>query len=64
MFLPIFIAILLGLASPFASNSTNTTNGGTYTTNGVPGDGGGDNGGSGGGPLTGENGQIPPPKKP
>jgi hypothetical protein len=65
MFLPLFIAILLGLASPSNTNNNCSHNGGTtVSTNdtdpvnpgdpGEPGDSGDDTGG--------ENGHLPPPK--
>lgn len=57
MFIPLFIAILLGLATPTNTNSNCTHDGGTtVTTNGDPATPppGGDTGGEGG--------QIKPPK--
>lgn len=53
MFIPLFIAILLGLVNPSHTNS-NCNGGGTVHVNaaepgpGDPGDGGGDDGGGGG----------------
>ena len=57
MFLPIFIAILMGLVSP---NCPNTNTGqGTVQVNSTTDDGGDDDGG---GSTTGNTGQTPPPK--
>ncbi|WP_145858388.1 hypothetical protein [Pedobacter suwonensis] len=65
MFLPFFIAILLGLATPTNTNNNCDHNGGTVTTNsntpGDPGTGSGGDGGAGG-DTGGENGHLPPPK--
>lgn len=62
MFLPLFIAILLGLATP-TNNNCSHNSGTVVTTNdtdpgnpGDPGDGGTD------GDTGGENGHLPPPK--
>ena len=59
MFLPLFIAILLGLVSP--STSTPAHDNGVVV---ITSDASGDDDGTGGGnpPTTGENGQLPPPK--
>ncbi|MBB6236950.1 hypothetical protein HDC90_001567 [Pedobacter sp. AK013] len=66
MFIPLFIAILLGLATPANTNNNCNPNGGTTVTTadtdptnpGDPGDGTGEAGGDTGG----ETGQNPPPK--
>jgi hypothetical protein len=73
MFLPIFIALLLGLINP--SHTNNCNGGGTVYVNSTnddpndPGDGedggdddGEDDGNDGPGGPTGDNGQLPPPK--
>lgn len=63
MFIPLFIAIMLGLVSPSA-NTTSHDNGTVITTNSDTGDNGDDDGTGGpvSPPTTGENGQLPPPK--
>jgi hypothetical protein len=62
MFLPIFIAILLGFVSPSGSSTANCNNNTTVTTQDNP-PGGGLPGDDGGGPGTGgDTGQNPPPK--
>jgi hypothetical protein len=60
MFIPIFIAILMGLVNPADSsyNSSNTNT--TVTTQGEPVD---DGTGEPGGPVSGENGPIKPPRR-
>lgn len=63
MFLPLFIALLLGSATP--SNTTNNfaNNSRTVVTSGVESDGNPGNGTGGDtDPVTGETGQIKPPK--
>jgi len=65
MFIPLFIAILLGLVSPSANSNCSNSNGTVVTTqnaNGDDGDDGTDTGETGGGPVSGENGTIKPPK--
>lgn len=66
MFLPLFIAILLGLATPTNTNNNCDHNGGTVVTtnSNTPGDPGSGSGGDGGagGDTGGETGQNPPPK--
>ncbi|TDQ09458.1 hypothetical protein [Pedobacter metabolipauper] len=60
MFLPLIIAILLGLTSP-ANTNCNHNNNSTVTTNDDPGSGD-DPKGNPGGDTGGENGHLPPPK--
>jgi hypothetical protein len=67
MFIPIFIAILMGLISP--SNHRSTCTGGTvYVSSSEsnagdePGDGGGDDSGTPGDDTGGQTGHNPPPK--
>ena len=64
MFIPLFIAILLGLVNPSTGNTCPNNNNTVVNTQGTPDDGGDGDGGDtgGGGPVTGENGQLPPPK--
>ncbi|KLT64790.1 hypothetical protein [Pedobacter sp. BMA] len=60
MFLPIFIAILMGLVSP---NCPNTNTGqGTVQVNSTTEDGGDEGDDDGGGSTGGNTGQTPPPK--
>jgi hypothetical protein len=62
MFIPIFIAILLGLVNPANSNSNCSNHSGTVvTTQGDPGDGSGDDGPGTGTGTGGGAGQNPPP---
>ncbi|WP_406824578.1 hypothetical protein [Pedobacter sp. KACC 23697] len=62
MFIPLFIAILLGLATPTNTNNNCGHNGGTVTTNdNNPGDPGSNDPGNGG-DTGGDNGHLPPPK--
>jgi len=64
MFIPIFIAILMGLISP-ASHSLNCQNGGTVqVSNSGPEDPGNEPGTptTPGGDTGGENGELPPPR--
>lgn len=65
MFLPLFIAILLGLASPAqqtCGNGNTTVQVNSTDPDGEPGDGG-DTGEDGdGGGHNGDNGHIPPPR--
>jgi hypothetical protein len=65
MFLPIFIAILLGFVSPSGSSTANCNNNTTVTTqDNPPGEGiPGDDGTGGPGPG-GDQGHIPPPPNP
>lgn len=63
MFIPLFIAILLGLVSPSDNNNCSNSNGTVVTTQNANGDDGDDGTGeTGGGPVSGETGQIRPPK--
>jgi len=70
MFIPLFIAIMLGLVSPSQSNNACSHGAGTTVSiNGTGDEGGGDtgdNGGGGsegvGGDTGGENGHVHPPK--
>lgn len=62
MFLPLFIAILLGLATPTNNNCSH--NGGTVvSTNDTDPNDPGDNPGDDDGDTGGEHGHMPPPKK-
>jgi len=68
MFIPIFIAILMGLVNPSDSNYNSSSNNTIVTTQGEPVDPGtGEPGDDGttepGGPVSGENGPIKPPKR-
>ncbi|RZK63996.1 MAG: hypothetical protein EOO85_30370 [Pedobacter sp.] len=60
MFIPMFIAILLGLVNPLDGSFNSSDNNTIVTTQGEPGD---DGTGEPGGPVSGENGPIKPPKK-
>ena len=68
MFIPIFIAILMGLINPSDSKYNSTSNNTIVSTQGeVVDPGTGDPGSDGttepGGPVSGENGPIKPPKR-
>jgi hypothetical protein len=57
MFIPIFIAILMGLVNPSDSSYNSSSNDTIVTTQDMPADG------EPGGPVSGENGPIKPPKR-